>query len=540
MLLSFAAGYMLKDGKTRVYDSEVEREEGVNPVTQPARVEVWPGKASTPPAFSDLLDQPDVFSVLHMAFNTAAAANVDTARDYAAQALALNDELLAFAIAYVFVERINVIDASVAMRFVESLPVSQNRQRLLLSIQNTWERDDSDAAQQYSNQWMQQQKIIQPAGGDVSGAAIVNGVLAARSAGTNLRVDKGLELRRQIQADPQGTIEALLELSDTRDDRDKLRSAVGILASENPELALQMLDDYPEAIGRFRRTVLTTVAQKDPAAIVDRAKTYATATGDIVPLMTAVSGFIETDLEAAFQLLDSLPSSSQSQIVLNVAGDLLTKDPETGIAWMLEQKSASMYLPFAMSMAGEPARAAAERTFADMPAGSARDFMLRAIAEGRGQEDPAAAVEWLDEYRAEKGYHAALNQVVSQWAAINPTAVADYIENNPADSVQTLKTLARGWASQEPEDALVWAQGLADAEQRDGALSEVIVTMSWEYPDKAKSLYATLPDGPAKYRVGSQIALRDMHRTGVSRRQAMEALGLPPEYIENFLVLVYE
>lgn len=69
----------------------------------------------------------------------------------------------------------------------------------------------------------------------------------------------------------------------------------------------------------------------------------------------------------------------------------------------------------------------------------------------------------------------------------DPLAAADLAQSLPLGYVreQILRQAAQGWADQNPDAALVWAAGLADAVERNSALSDVCIQLSQSNPAAA-------------------------------------------------------
>lgn len=556
---AFAAGYLTNGANMdQPVDPGLQRQYR-EPAPQPdpavAPLISEPDVAS-PAAFKDLFSQPDIFSTLHMAFELAAEADIDTLRELTTEALRYKDPLLSFAIADIFVERMNAIDINSALDFAESLPAGRQRYQLLTSIHNTWRRKDPEAAAAYA------QSVTDPtlqrmlatatasdqAGGDIAissmgimassaGSGAVYGMQNEQVAAIRQRM---ISLQAELRQDPEGTIEALLSEPDGIERQALLPPAMAQLARRDPELALAFLELYPDELRETEGSILSTVASQNPQAVAGMAEDFARRTGNTGPLQSMLGSLMQSDVNLALAEYESIPDRFKPQIAMNLGMQYVQRDPEAGLRWMLEQPSSAAYVQVALQMGGGAAQSTAESMLFELPEGETRDNLLNAVASARSQRDGAAAAAWLEQYQGESGYEAAMQSTLSQWASQDPLAAATYLDSNPQLADPTLAVnIVHNWAYREPESAIAWVAEQSDPELQTMASAALVSALGARDPARAEAVYEDMPESPSKHRAGAELAMQLARGDRSVAREKMAELGVPEDYIENYMTIIY-
>ncbi len=554
MVTAFAAGYLARGLSSDEATPDRGPREYRAPVTTPLPEPISTPDAESPPEFADLLSQADVFATLHLAFELAADADLEKLESLASEALRYDDPLFSFNIADIFVERMTAIDVNAALDFAESLPAGRSRSVLITSIYRSWLRRDADAANAYADSVtdpLLQQMLLAAAEPDAPGAVfgrqtslgveIYGSGAISYTARANPARQRELrqqmrELRQGMRDDPEGTIEGLLADAEADEQRQLLPSAIALLAQQDPQLALDYLTRFPDELRELEGVVLSAAASQDPDSVSQLAEDYARRTGNVGPMSTTLSALMKTDVELALARFDTVPEQFKSEVALAVGAQYAQQDPQAALSWMLEQPMEDHYLQVAVQMGGPEVQAAAESLLYETTDDEARQQLLQAVANNRTQQDPAGTVAWLEQFDREPGFANAYQSALSQWAGQDPAAAAAHLESNPQyDSAASSSLIAYYWITRDPDAAIAWAQGLDSQESQESATGAMVSALTRTDPARARDLYDSLPDGPAKFRAGAQMAMQQARFNKTEASQIMEEMGIPPEYVDNYM-----
>jgi hypothetical protein len=286
--------------------------------------------------------------------------------------------------------------------------------------------------------------------------------------------------------------------------------------------------------------VMRSVAKSRPDLAPALADSYVENAGDTVALGAVLSGWLESEREAALAYYESMPSALQKQHGLNMSLEYVRQDPEAGLEWMLEQDLPEAYLGIPFRRQGTAVAAAADSLLPQLPPGEQRSRLIAAMAVGRSETDPVAAVDWLQQHREDPGYAPAYAQAIAHWAGRDPAAAAEQITREPPTSAKysVYETIAYSWGRSNPGAVETWANQLSTPGAREKVLGSLVVITAQRDPGRARELYFSLPPGDARDRTGAQLAVQQAGEDPTRLRTMMQELELPEPVIESYLMVL--
>jgi len=243
-------------------------------------------------------------------------------------------------------------------------------------------------------------------------------------------------------------------------------------AAANPDSAKKMLANLPEDLEGQRNgltaSLVAGIAQKDPVAATQ------------LVLKLAADGN-----ERANELMQSVANQT-----------LRTSGPEAAALWSESLpdgpiKGAAMSrIAEAYARTNPQAAAAWAQRFAD------KDYASRTIEQVGGrwaQSDPLAAVSWLENLPSGQGQFAGLRNAFSDWEDRDPAAAGEYLLAMPQSPKRdsAISGFATGYAWQNPQLALTWAQEINDPDLRQNSLARAGEAYFRTDPDAARAWLET-------------------------------------------------
>ncbi len=130
----------------------------------------------------------------------------------------------------------------------------------------------------------------------------------------------------------------------------------------------------------------------------------------------------------------------------------------------------------------------------------ARERWVRGVALGYAQTDPAAALDWIAQFRGEPAYDAGVAMIVPALAQRDPSRAAGLIGSLTSAPLYegAVVSVAHSWAAREPARAAQWTLDLEPGRARDSALTAVAQAWASTDPANARSWALRLPTGTAR------------------------------------------
>lgn len=178
-----------------------------------------------------------------------------------------------------------------------------------------------------------------------------------------------------------------------------------------------------------------------------------------------------------------------------------------------------------------------------------------AEARKRAQDDPEAAMQWLQEQSVGAERLRGMLEVVALWAAKDSESTLLWLESN-AQGLARLETLNSGvelWAQRDPQAAAGWIDGMANDGSKITAAKSLASTWVKNNPVEASAWVTQLPYGAIRNEAASALALSWMETDPVaaadwayeeSRQTTNPQLyidairgfaGIDPEQAESFI-----
>jgi hypothetical protein len=120
-----------------------------------------------------------------------------------------------------------------------------------------------------------------------------------------------------------------------------------------------------------------------------------------------------------------------------------------------------------------------------------------AEARRRAQEDPEAAMAWLQTQSLSQDTLRGMLEIVAVWAAEDSEGALLWLESN-AQGLTRLETLNRGiqlWSQQDPASAAAWIDGMANDGSKLSAAKALATNWVTQSPDDASTWVEQLPPG---------------------------------------------
>lgn len=318
------------------------------------------------------------------------------------------------------------------------------------------------------------------------------------------------------------------------------------LAESDPAAALGLLQRNPRGTGAetMATGILAALARTDPAAAAKAAVEYAwTPSRRDAAYGTVATVWAERDPLAALTWLATLPLGYEKRYIMGrIGGVWAARDAEGFFAFAQSlqdpgERGAMMLNGLRALAAKEPQ--AAHAHLQQMPAGPDREMALLGVAESVARKDPQTAAALLEQAAASRQRDSQMHDVCFQMAASDPKGALDWLSRHAAlnRGDGRLKQLLETWMQRSRDEALAWASGLPEGENKDVALSTLITSLTQtdlrsaqevfrQMPSSAQALAAypitqaltqqgldqalrwasALPDGMAKYNALASVA----------------------------------
>jgi hypothetical protein len=257
----------------------------------------------------------------------------------------------------------------------------------------------------------------------------------------------------------------------TTDEPDLAATMTG-WAAANPAEALAMLNNLPQEMQGQRdeltASVVSGLAHHDPAMATDLVlrlgREGSRNAGDLMEIV-ARETLRTKGPEQASQWAELLPDGPLKGTAMGrIAESYATKDPKAAAQWA-QRFAANDYASQTIEVIG-----------------------------GRwAQSDPVAAVGWLENLPAGSGQIAGLRNAFGDWEDRDPAAAGQYLLAMPPSPKRdsAISGFATGYAWQNPQLAIAWAQDIADPTVRQNSLVRSGQAYFTRDPDGARAWLAT-------------------------------------------------
>ncbi len=552
--LSFFAGYFLNQSDAPIIVRADHQTAATGPrTTGPTQA----GNAEYPElSYEGIERQATIFDQLKYAHDLADKASIGELETYINDAARRRDPLYAYNLVSVFLEKYTALDPHGAIAFVDSNPNLADQQ-FITHVVTSWVRTDPEAAIDYFKS-VTDLHLRNALGGrllsdpTLEASGFNEEILAAL--GSNAREMAGMISTQQLP--PAMAFEQALQL-EPRARQSAMHTALIRWLREDPEQVVNRIQQHPNLDERTRmfqgilneyinidedaayafaqqhltgnaRTeqhMLMVLGQRNPVRTLPLVEDFIARTGNVNPLNSMVSTWVQQDPQAAISYIDTLGESQRANLYQSVAYSYVNSHPEQGFRWLLSQRDE--FPQIVRNTIGRGINhgtvAIAERTVSQVADPQLRTQLITGIGNYKATQDPESALTWLEQYRSDAAYPTAVQNVISSMSHQNPRAAAAALEQRLDNqyAAPLAGQIVASWYRANPRDALDWANNIKSVEVRANALSNVVMMIAQQDSDEALRIVRSLPEG--------------QHRDNAKRNVAFSLISTRPDEVEEII-----
>jgi hypothetical protein len=320
--------------------------------------------------------------------------------------------------------------------------------------------------------------------------------LAARVPTDRRRSIDSAALRAIARTDPLAAIRHI-ERQPAGNGRDSLFADVaGQYAKLDPEAAIRWARSLEPASRSVAAAVAETIAETDLERAIELELDPEWSGGAAVDVRTATR--VAADSDRARRLADVLAARSDADaraFLDTLVRSWSSADTEAAFAWLkAHAEIADGYnLSFVARNIGSGDPDAAARRIDELPPAMREEWAVQ-VAMLYAERDLPRAAEWLERFRGEPAYDAALGPIIARRAGADPRLAARLLPSaSRAMRYVASEQLARTWVLIEPTAAAEWAESILEPELRAAAVAAVAAEWAKRDAAAAQDWLARLP-----------------------------------------------
>lgn len=516
---------------------------------RPAAQSPWTGADapivdnSKAPGFADIDTAATIFDQLYTAWRLAAAAQTtDALEALLDQTLQKRDPLYRHNIAAILLERYVELDPLRAMNYVDS-EFRLDQINMKGHVLTSWVRYDPEGALNYLR-GITDQRVRITAGArlledptlaalglqdevaDIVGDQRASQILeraemrqtdpaalfqaASMMTGSDRRDRMQFAVTRWVEQDPEAALTSIAELSDEGERRRLLQIAISTYSQQDPEAALDYLRlNYPTDKEMFVYPI-AMIANRDIQSALRLAEDYQRQFDDDAALGHVIRTWSSQSPAEALQYVATLTTDERRALYPSIASNYLQQDPGAAMRWLIslgdeyaDIKRSSLHVRSVESFR------AGEQLLPTVTDDGTRQQLIASMANFQANQDPEAALTWLQTYNDEPAFARALPGVLGHLARTDPRAAARFIDTNRDQPNVTNSTtaVAQAWYRRSPAEATRWLGSLPDSDTKHQAISHMSTVVARRNGlDDAASLLALLPTGQVRDNASRQVA----------------------------------
>ncbi len=307
------------------------------------------------------------------------------------------------------------------------------------------------------------------------------------------------------------------------------------------------------------KTIAKRWAEIDATEALDWAQSLPTAQGNIATA-AVLGGIAEADASKASALAEAIPSGPAKNAALIAVADVLRKtDPAGAIkllgdansydaqrvtseafaTWaasdptsaaaaaakmpMLQGENRSMYSVYQSWALQDPLTALTSA--GGLPPGEKKDTAMKASLAAWAQRDPDAALAHCKALPTKDQTIDNLGSVLAVFAKSNPQKAIAALEGLPAKTrIDSIQSLASGWAASDLDGALAWANGLKNSKEKSSAMSGLSSELANLEPARRQAIIDSLPSGKARNDFVGQLINQTGYQDPIGAAKMIEAV----------------
>lgn len=255
-------------------------------------------------------------------------------------------------------------------------------------------------------------------------------------------------------------------------------AALAVLAERRPSNFRQ----YAATLGQERSdlaAVIGAIAERHPGEALEWIREHAGPDSVAELTAAALPGLIRNDIAAAARAVADLQEGAPVALIQQVAAAYAGHDPAQAYQWvsqiigsrsdttpgqLLDEVSSSL-------AAGDQNAAAQFMSRTQDPA--VRQSLMSELAIRKGQDDLAAAWNWLNQYSSDPVYPDAAQKLLYRWSYTKPQEVAQILASvgNPTLQANAAAHLTRFWQQKDQASYQTWVASLPPGPLRNSAIA---------------------------------------------------------------------
>lgn len=166
-----------------------------------------------------------------------------------------------------------------------------------------------------------------------------------------------------------------------------------------------------------------------------------------------------------------------------------------------------------------------------LPDGALKGTAMSRVAESYVRKDPAAAARWVQRFAAEDYATRAVERIGGDWAENDPIAAVGWLESLPAGSGQAagLRNAFGDWEDRDPVAAGQYLLAMPLTPQRDAAVSGFATGYAWQNPQVAIAWAQDIRDPDLRQSSLTRAGQAFYRRDPAGALAWLETSGLPEE-----------
>jgi hypothetical protein len=296
-------------------------------------------------------------------------------------------------------------------------------------------------------------------------------------------------------APPPKSLAVILSERDSRQRAKDLQAFINGLTRSDFADALKRIQRIPGSNERelASRLLIARWVQTDPEAALNFANSnrgFEYVADDVFESLASV------DLQSALDRAKAIPESNLRYMALRGVLSFMAESNPAGALAMAqslgdfpgnEPLSSVIYRQWATI---DPQAAALQAMQSGVTGGSGWQSPLAQVARTWASEDPMSAANWAMSLTDPQAEARTISQVMREWARDDLNAAVNWVNSQPPGPSYdaAAAALAFSMAANNPQDAIAWADNIADATARTNALQRISREVMWRDPTNGMSI----------------------------------------------------
>ena len=245
-------------------------------------------------------------------------------------------------------------------------------------------------------------------------------------------------------------------------------------------------------------TIAGALAQKDPNAALEWAKALDPSEGRENHIATVLRTMSVEDPQGVSSMLGEITNLQQrSSLINSISSHWIQKDPNAALSWIKtlpgsQAKTQALSSAFRQLIHQDSDQV--PQLLEQIPPAN-RNQIVSGMIQQWANKDFHSAKQWLTTQDNPHILERGLSNLLSIWAQKAPGEAAAFLQNSSVKNHDNHhSTLARVWATKDPDAALQWAQNLEEPGSRQAATNQVYQQIASSDPDRAISLLPGIND----------------------------------------------